>query len=69
MQTKEEIIKILYKTTKEASNNAMNKIGYIVIAKDGWIVKEFKNGTIEKIKPIEGYEKFRKFEKIREFTL
>ena len=47
----------------------MNKIGYIVIAKDGWIVKEFKNGTIEKIKPIEGYEKFRKFEKIREFTL
>ena len=69
MQTKEEIIKILYKTTKEASNNAMNKIGYIVIAKDGWIVKEFKNGTIEKIKPIESYEKFRKFEKIREFTL
>lgn len=69
MQTKEEIIKILYETTKEASNNAMNKLSYIIIAKDGWIIKEFRNGNIKKIKPIEDYEKFREFGKIREFTI
>ena len=32
----------------EAQEDAMNTAGYIIIVEDGWLVKKWKNGTIEK---------------------
>lgn len=40
------------KAVKAASEDAMERMGYIVKAEDGWVVKEYKDGTIERIKQI-----------------
>jgi hypothetical protein len=34
----------------------MRVMGYNVVAKDGWVVKIFPDGTTEKISPIEQIE-------------
>lgn len=41
---------------KEAAKEAMETVGYVVKALDGWVVKEYHNGTIERIKQIETIE-------------
>ena len=38
---------------QEASEKAMETIGYIIVARDGWIVKEYQDGTIERIEELE----------------
>lgn len=40
----------------QASKEAMEIAGYVIRAKDGWIVKENADGSIEKIKPVESVE-------------
>lgn len=37
---------------KEASENAMEVAGFVVVAKDGWIVRMHKDGHTQKIKKI-----------------
>ncbi len=37
---------------KEASRRAMASNGYVVVVKDGWVVKEFLNGKIEKLEEL-----------------
>jgi hypothetical protein len=34
---------------KKAAGKAMEENGYVVVAKDGWVVKEFSDGTIERL--------------------
>lgn len=37
---------------RTAAVQAMKDHGYVMVAKDGWVVKEFADGTIEKIEKI-----------------
>jgi hypothetical protein len=50
--TKRVIIRATKKGMKTASQGTMNAMGYNMIAMDGWIVKKFKNGNIERIEKI-----------------
>lgn len=34
---------------KEVAKQAMETMGHIVVAEDGWVVKKYKDGRIEKI--------------------
>jgi hypothetical protein len=34
---------------KKAADKAMEENGYVVVAKDGWVVKEFSDGRIERL--------------------
>lgn len=38
---------------RKAAEETMKVMGYNVIAKDGWVMKMFPDGTFEKISPIE----------------
>ena len=38
---------------REASMEAMKVMGYVVIERDGWIVKKFEDGHIEKMHELE----------------
>lgn len=40
------------KAFKVAAKSAMTDIGYVVIVKDGWVVKEFSNGEIERLEEL-----------------
>lgn len=40
------------KATQEAAVRAMSVMGYVVYCKDGWVIKEYKDGRIEKITEI-----------------
>jgi hypothetical protein len=37
---------------QEGARRAMNANGYVVIVNDGWVVKKFSDGTIEKIEQL-----------------
>lgn len=47
-----ELSKLAAEATAKAASEAMKIMGYNVIALDGWIVKIFPDGRIEKIKEI-----------------
>ncbi|TZF85980.1 hypothetical protein FW774_02650 (plasmid) [Pedobacter sp. BS3] len=38
---------------KVAAKNAMELMGYVVTVKDGWIVKQHQDGTVEQIKKLQ----------------
>ncbi|MDQ7948393.1 MAG: hypothetical protein REI78_00985 [Pedobacter sp.] len=38
---------------KIAAKDAMEVMGYVVTVKDGWVVREHHNGTIEKIEKLQ----------------
>ncbi len=40
------------KAFKIAAKRAMIDYGYVIIVKDGWVVKEFLSGKIEKIEKL-----------------
>ena len=41
---------------KRDANKALLDNGYVVVAKDGWIVKEFPDGATTKIRRIEEHD-------------
>ena len=41
------------KAFKTAANKAIKVNGYVVVVKDGWVVKEFLNGKVERISKID----------------
>ena len=51
--TKRTLVQKSERAIQEASEKAMETIGYIIVARDGWIVKEYQDGTIERIKELE----------------
>lgn len=38
---------------KKDANKALHDNGYVIIAKDGWVVKELSNGEIQRIRKID----------------
>ncbi|QDH78192.1 hypothetical protein FKX85_03710 [Echinicola soli] len=40
------------KAFKEGAKKAMEINGYVMVAENGWVVKKFKDGQIEKVKEI-----------------
>ena len=40
------------KAVYRASVNAMEVAGFVIRVEDGWVVKEYKDGTIEQIKKL-----------------
>ncbi len=51
--TKRLLVKLSTKAFRKAATEAMEVMGYVVIEEDGWIIKKFKDGTIEKIHELE----------------
>jgi len=51
--TKRILISAANRGFRQAAKEAMELMGYVVIAKDGWVVKKFADGRIEKISPLE----------------
>jgi len=41
------------KGIRQAAKETMEVMGYTVIARDGWVIKLFPDGSFEKISPIE----------------
>jgi len=41
------------KAIDEASENAMEVAGYVIRVEDDWVVKEYKDGSIEQIEKLE----------------
>lgn len=67
MNPKQDLTNRILKTTsrnafKDASKRAMNTVGYIIVAEDGWLVKKFKSGKTEKIKPLTENSSKQKFQ-------
>ncbi len=52
--TKRDIVRLATAAVKKASNQAMQTVGYVIKAEDGWVVRENKDGSISKIKQIKG---------------
>jgi hypothetical protein len=50
--TTERLISEAQKAGKEAAAKSMEVMGYIMISQDGWVVKQFKDGTIEKVEEL-----------------
>lgn len=40
---------------KSAAKKAMTNIGYVIVVKDGWVVKEYSNGKVEKIEKLSSH--------------
>lgn len=51
--TKRLLVSAARRGIREAAEETMKIMGYIVIAKDGWVVKKYADGSIEKLSPIE----------------
>ncbi len=51
--TKRMLVSKARSAGKIAAKNAMQIMGYVVTVKDGWIVKQYENGTIEQIEQLE----------------
>jgi hypothetical protein len=50
--TKRVVVRATKKGMKKASQETMDTMGYNVIAHEGWVVKKYKDGTIEFIEEI-----------------
>jgi len=50
--TKRLLVSAAKRGIRKAAEETMQIMGYNVIAKDGWVVKIFADGAIEKISPI-----------------
>lgn len=51
--SKRSLERAVLKGTKEESHIAIHVVGYTVKESEGWVVKEFVDGTTEKISEIE----------------
>jgi len=52
--TKRILVSRAKAAVKQASDEAMKIMGYVVVAEDGWIVRKNANGTTERIEKIAG---------------
>ncbi|HUX84077.1 MAG TPA: hypothetical protein VMV20_02505 [Chitinophagaceae bacterium] len=50
--TKRILISSAKSGVRKASEDTMRVMGYVIVAQDGWIVKKFADGVIERIQPI-----------------
>lgn len=54
--TKRILFRRTNKALKEAAEEAMELVGYVVVAESGWVVKKYQDGRIEQIKRLEVVE-------------
>jgi hypothetical protein len=47
--TKRVIITSSRNAVRHAAARAIEKVGYVIKAKDGWVIREGKDGSVEKI--------------------
>lgn len=52
--TKRDVVRVATAAVKKASNQAMKTAGYVIKAENGWVVRENKDGSIDRIKKIKG---------------
>jgi hypothetical protein len=52
--TKRIVVSASKKAISKASKETVRVMGHNVIAKDGWIVKKYADGSFEKLQKIEG---------------
>lgn len=45
-------IRAAKKASDEAADKAMETMGYVVIGLDGWVVKKYKDGRIERLEEL-----------------
>lgn len=50
--TKRILVSRSRKAVREAAIETMKIMGYVVIAEDGWIIKKYKDGRVERIEEI-----------------
>ena len=50
--TKRRLASAARKSIRIAAINTMDVMGYTVVAHNGWVVKKYADGTIEKIAPL-----------------
>ena len=50
-----DLVRRSTKAIKEAAKETMDLMGYVVMAEDGWIIKKYKDGRIERIEEIVRY--------------
>ena len=50
--TTERFVSEAQKAGKKAAAQSMEAMGYIMVSQDGWVVKQFKDGTIEKVEEL-----------------
>lgn len=50
--TKQTLVKSATSAGLKASKRAMATAGYVIKAKDGWVVKEFTDGRVRKLKKL-----------------
>jgi len=51
--TKRLVARLSKSAFKSASSEAMEANGYVVVVKDGWVVKEFSDGRIEAMEKLD----------------
>jgi hypothetical protein len=51
--TKRKLVSAARAGVRKAADETMKLMGYTIIADNGWIVKKYTDGRIEKISPIE----------------
>ncbi len=51
--TKRILLSSAARAIREAAKEAMKTMGYVVIAKDGWVVKKYADGRIEQLSKLE----------------
>lgn len=47
--TKRSIVRASGKAVRQASQRAMKVAGYVVVEKDGWVVRKNRDGSLERI--------------------
>jgi len=54
--TKRRLMSAAQMGIRMAAANTMKVMGYNIVAQEGWVVKKYADGTIEKIKPLANQE-------------
>jgi hypothetical protein len=54
--TKRILISAARSGIRKAAKETMEIMGFVVIVKDGWVVKKYRDGTIEKLERLESTE-------------
>ncbi len=54
--TKRILVSSARRAGLKASKEAMQLMGYIVVAENGWVIKKYADGSVEQLEPIEPAE-------------
>lgn len=52
--TKRILVRLARTAFRKAAKESMERMGYIVVAEHGWIIKKFRDGRIERLHELHG---------------